>query len=113
MSSYSTAINHRFELRNTKLFNLLRLIFVPLEFFIVAFAITQSLDANPWWIVGLALYTFWLIYNSGLIQALISLGISSLLAIAYMLGGWIWLVIAFIVIVILYEVYTKITTSQG
>jgi hypothetical protein len=89
------------------------LIFVPLEFFIVAFAITQSIEGNPFWLIGLALYTLWLIYSSGFIQALISLCVSLSLAIAYMLGGWVWLVIVFIVIVILYEIYTKLTASQG
>jgi hypothetical protein len=98
--------------RIAKVLNFLRLIFVPLEFFIVAYAIVQSLDGNPFGLIGLAAYAVWLIYSSGFVQALVNLSIGAALGIAYILGGWIWFVVAFIAIILLYEIYAKLFPTE-
>ena len=94
------------------MFNLLRLIFVPLEFFIVAFVIVNVIDGDYIWLIALGIYGAWIIYNAGIGQALISFSITTLLAIAYIFGGWVWSIIMFVVIMVVYEIFVKIFNIQ-
>lgn len=89
------------------MFNLLRLVLVPLEYFIVAFAIVNVLTGDYIWLIGIAIYSAWIIYNGGVGQALISFCITTPIAIAYLWGGWIWSVITFVAITVIYEIVAR------
>ncbi|CAN1564858.1 hypothetical protein MCERE10_03658 [Burkholderiaceae bacterium] len=95
------------------MFNLLRLIFVPLEFFIVAFVIVNVIDGDYIWLIALGIYGAWIIYNAGIGQTLISFSITTLLAIAFIFGGWVWSIIMFVVIMVVYEIFVKIFNIQA
>ena len=89
------------------MFNLLRLIFVPLEYFVIAFVIVAVIGGEYIWLVALGIYGAWIAYRGGIVQALINFSITIPLAIAYVVGGWVWTIITFVVIIVVYEIFAK------
>ena len=89
------------------MFNLLRLIFVPLEYFVIAFAIVAVIGGDYIWLVALGIYGAWIAYRGSIVQALINFSITIPLAIAYLAGGWVWAIITFVAIIVVYEIFAK------
>ena len=90
---------------------ILRLIFVPIELIVAGFAFFEAITIGGWWIAGLIAYSIWLLYSGGVGGTLWNLGISLVLAITYMMGGYIGSVGAFVVMLILGEIFMKPKTE--
>lgn len=94
------------------MFDLLRIILVPLELFAVATAIVFSISGNFYWATGLVIYMIWMLYSGGIGGTLLNLFTSSIMAIAYLIGGWIWAVVSLVIIVAVYEVFYRYSQNN-
>ena len=84
---------------------------VSLESIAVGFVFFQVITIGGWWIAGLIAYLIWLLYLGSLQGALLNLFTGLVLAITYMMGGYIGSVGAFVVMLILGEIFMKPKTE--
>ena len=84
---------------------ILRLIFVQIELFVAGFAFFEAITIGGWWIAGLITYFIWLLFIGSLKGALLNLFTGLVLAITYMMGGYIASLGAYAVLLILGEIF--------
>ena len=80
---------------------------VSLESIAVGFVFFQVITIGGWWIAGLIAYLIWLLYLGSLQGALLNLFTGLVLAITYMMGGYIASLGAYAVLLILGEIFMK------
>ncbi len=85
---------------------------VSLESVAVGFVFFQVITIGGWWIAGLIAYLIWLLYLGSLQGALLNLFTGLVLAISYMMGGYIASLGAFVVLLILGEIFMKPKTDN-
>jgi hypothetical protein len=80
---------------------------VLLESVAVGFVFFQVITIGGWWIAGLIAYFIWLLFIGSLKGALLNLFTGLVLAIAYMMGGYIASLGAYAVLLIFGEIFMK------
>jgi hypothetical protein len=90
-----------------KNWNLLGLLFVTLEMFVVAFALLQAVSGSFLWILLLIIFFTWLIYSSGFKKSLMTLVMTAILAVSFVIGGILLAILVYIAMIIAGEFLLK------
>ncbi|MBF0605223.1 MAG: hypothetical protein HQL07_16225 [Nitrospirae bacterium] len=86
-------------------------LFVSFELFAVGFAFARAITEGGWWMAGLIAYAVWLLYLGGSIgKVMLTLGAGIVLAIAYLLGGFIASLVVYGALLLFGEMFMKPTS---
>jgi hypothetical protein len=88
-----------------KNWNILGILLITIEMFVVAFALLQAVSGSLLWLLLLIAFFTWLIYSSGLKKSLMTLVMTAILAISFVIGGIFLALIVYVAMIVMGEFF--------